>query len=126
MLMLLPFFALILLVVDTAYGLFIRATLQYAVEAGANYAASDTANGLLSGINQTVKAQSMNLLQPANVTVSFYATDGTVSTNLTGNLVQVSASYSFAPLAPLFRSAASIPLSATAAAVLTASPPPSL
>ncbi len=131
--MLLPFLALVFIIIDTCYGIFIQSTLQSAVQAGANYAASDTANGLLAGIESTVQAQSLNLVQSGNVTVNFYApTDmttalgGAAVLNAAGNVVQVSISYPFSPLAPLFRSGAAINLSATAATVLAATPPPSL
>jgi Flp pilus assembly protein TadG len=135
MMMMLPFLALVFLIIDTAFGLFVNSTLQYAVQAGANYAALDTANGLMAGIENTVQAQSLNLIPASNVTINFFAptnmttplpTSGGPAPNQAGNVVQLSVSYPFAPLAPLFRSGATITLTATAASVLTAYPPPSL
>jgi Flp pilus assembly protein TadG len=134
MLIMLPFLALVFLIIDTSYGIFLDATLNYAVQAGVNYATTDTADGLEAGIQSTVQAQSMNLVPAANVIVSFLTptpsgmttpTPGSVL-NQAGNVVQVAVTYPFAPLAPLFRSGATITLSATAASALTANPPPSL
>jgi Flp pilus assembly protein TadG len=132
-LIMLPFLALVFLIVDTSYGIFIKATLQYAVQAGASYAAVDTAGGLLTGIRSTVSSQSLNLIAPSAVNVNFYAASdtstpltGAATPNQPGNIVEIDVSYSFAPLAPLFRSGAAIPLTASAASVLTTSPPPSL
>jgi acyl-coenzyme A thioesterase PaaI-like protein len=131
MMMMLPFLALVFLIIDTAFGIFLNSTLQYAVQAGANYAALDTANGLMAGIETTVQAQ----IQPVNLTINFFAPASMTTPlplvggpvpNQAGNVVQINATYRFAPLAPLFRSGATITLTATAASVLTAYPPPSL
>jgi Flp pilus assembly protein TadG len=135
MVMMLPFFALVFIIIDTAFGIFLNSTLQYAVQAGANYAALDTAPGLMAGIQSTVQTQSLSLIQPANLTINFFAptnmttplpTSGGPAPNQAGNVVQLNATYQFAPLAPLFRSGAAITLTASAASVLTAYPPPSL
>jgi hypothetical protein len=129
MLMMLPLLALVFIVMDTAYGLFINATLQYAVQAGVTYAStdSDTAANVVASVTNLVASQSLNLAQ--NITVSFYTPAmapqqmGVVAIpNQTGNVVEVNATYPFTPLAPLFRSGATINLSATAASVLTAPP----
>ena len=74
MLMMLPFLALVFLVIDCAYGLFINATLQYAVQAGVTYAStdSDTAANVMTGVQNTVNTSSLNLVPAANVTVNFY------------------------------------------------------
>jgi Flp pilus assembly protein TadG len=121
MLMMLPFFALIFLIIDTSYGLFLKASLQYAVQQGASLAAADTNSSIQGLINTTVQAQLPNsTVNP----VVYYAPDGSVTgSNASGNLVQVSAYYQFSPLAPLFRSAATITLTASATSVLTANPP---
>ncbi len=134
MLMLLPFLALVFIIIDTSYGIFLQSELQSAVQAGANYAATDTTGGLVSGIQSAVETQSLNLVPAGNVTVNFYApTDMTAKLptgsgvpNLAGNVVEVDAQYLFTPLAPLFRSSAAITLTASASTVLAASPAPSL
>lgn len=130
MIMMLPFLALVLLIIDASYGLFINATLQYAVQAGVTYAStdSDTAANVAAAVTNTVVAQSLNLAQPANITVSFLApatmkpVQPGALLNQTGNVVEATVTYQFSPLAPLFRSGAAITLTATAASVLTAPP----
>jgi Flp pilus assembly protein TadG len=121
MLMLLPFFALVFLLIDASYGLFLRASLQYAVQQGASLAAADTNTSLTGLVDNTVTA----LLPSAAVNpVIFYGPDGSATaSNASGNLVQVSATYPFTPLAPLFRSGLTITLTASATSVLTANPP---
>jgi Flp pilus assembly protein TadG len=137
MLMLLPFLALFFLIIDTSWCLFIKATLQYAAQAGVTFAASDTTNGLVSLTQSTVSSQSLSLVQASGVTVQFFTPTSNMSSssamtstaagaNATGNIVQVVINYSFQPLAPLFRSGVSIPLTASAAAVITATPPPTM
>jgi len=131
MLMLLPFLALVFIIIDASYGIFLNSTLQYAVQAGVNYAALDTAHPLMAGIQSTVETSiqpttlTVNFFAPASMTVPLPQVGGPVP-NQAGNVVQVSATYVFAPLAPLFRSANTITLTATAASVLAANPPPSL
>ena len=130
MLMMLPFLALVFIIIDTSYGIFLQATLQNAVQAGVTYATTDTADGLVTGIQSAVLTQSMNLAPAA--TVNFYAPANLTTpvtgaaANQAGNVVQVQVTYQFKPLAPLFRSGAAITLTATAAGVLAANPPPSL
>ena len=137
MLMLLPFLALFFLIIDTSWCLFIKATLQYAAQQGAIFAAADTTNGLVSLTQSAVSSQSLNIVQASGVTVQFFTptsnmssssamTSSTAGANATGNIVEVVIDYNFQPLAPLFRSGASIPLTASAAAVITASPPPTM
>lgn len=128
MIMMLPFLALVFLIIDTSYALFINASLQYAAQAGVTAASidSDTAAGVQALVTSTVVANSFNL--NPSITVNFYTpTMGTprpgTPLNQTGNVVEATVNYNFAPLAPLFRSGA-IPLSATAASVLTAPPTP--
>ena len=42
MIMMLPFLALVFIIIDASYGLFINATLQYAVQAGVTVASTDS------------------------------------------------------------------------------------
>jgi Flp pilus assembly protein TadG len=127
MMMLLPFFALVFILIDASWGLFVKATLQYAVQAGVTYAStdSDTATNVAAAVQATVNKQSLGLIPATGVAVTFLTpamaapAAGTLL-NQTGNVVQATVNYQFAPLAPLFRSGATIPLSATAASVLTA------
>jgi Flp pilus assembly protein TadG len=118
MLMIVPLLALLFLLIDTSYGLFIKATLEYAVQAGANCAATNCSQSPGAAVQQ----QSLGLVQAADVIVSYCDSDGSCSgSNQPADaVVVVSTSYSFSPLAPLFRSGASIALSASATSVLTA------
>jgi Flp pilus assembly protein TadG len=136
MLVILPLMALVLLIVDTSWGLFVRATIQYAVQAGANYAAAGGTNGTLgqvAGIQEQVQQQASGLLNSTTINVNFYSpTTGnslgntTAGANQAGNMVQVNVTYPFQPLAPLFRSGLAINLSATASSILSATPAPAL
>ncbi len=127
MLTMLPFLALVFLIVDTAYGIFLQATLQNAVQSAASFAALDSNTSLSAGISNAVLTQ----LPSATVAVNYYAPATSLTTplvgvpvpNVAGNVVEVDATYQFAPLAPLFRSGATINLSATASTVLAAYPP---
>jgi Flp pilus assembly protein TadG len=129
MIMMLPFLALVFIIIDASYGLFINATLQYAVQAGVTVASTDsnTAAGVMSDVQNAVNTKSLNLIPASSVVVTFYTPDmnpagGNPVPNQTGNVVQASVTYPFSPLAPLFRSGAAITLTATAASVLTAPP----
>jgi Flp pilus assembly protein TadG len=106
-LMFLPLFALVFLTIDTAWGLFVKATLQHAVQAGARCAAVSCVTGPVS----TVQTQSLGLATTVNVTY-------TPSSDVNGvrfTAIQVTAPYTFSPLAPLFRSGApTIDMTATA------------
>jgi len=129
MIMMLPFLALVFIIIDASYGLFINATLQYAVQAGVTVASTDsnTAAGVVSDVQNAVNAQSLNLIPVSSVTVTFYTPDmnpagGNAVPNQTNNIVQANVTYQFSPLAPLFRSGLPITLTATATSVLTAPP----
>jgi len=129
MIMMLPFLALVFIIIDASYGLFINATLQYAVQAGVTVASTDskTAAGVVSDVQNAVNTQSLNLIPASEVTVNFFtpamvSVNNAAVPNQTGNVVQASVTYKFSPLAPLFRSGLPITLTATAAGVLTATP----
>jgi Flp pilus assembly protein TadG len=134
MLTMLPFLALAFLVMDAAWGLFIRSTLQQAVREGVRYAVTGQVSGALgqvASIEAVVQTQALGLLksQSATLTVHFLnpstlADLGTsAGANQGGNIVEVEVSgYQFQPLAPLFRSSASIAFNVTAADVLEGSP----
>jgi len=135
MLVMLPLIAVVLLIIDTSWGLFVRATLQYAVQAGASYAAAGGTgtNGQVAGIQAQVQQQASGLLNSTTINVDYYSpTTGSslgntaAGANQAGNMVQVNVVYPFQPLAPLFRSGATINLSATSSAILTATPAPAL
>ena len=135
MLMLLPLFALVFLIIDTSWGLFIKATLEYSVQTAVNNAAAGATgpSGQMAAIAQTVETQSLHLVKAADVVTNFYAPASMSSSlpvgagvNAAGNVVEVDVDYLFSPLAPLFRSSTGFHITASAAAVLEASPAPSL
>ena len=133
MLTMLPFFAMVFLVIDGAWGLFIKSTLQQAVREGVRYAVTGQVSGALgqvASIEAVVKKQALGLLnsQSATLTVHFLnpstlADLGTAAgANQGGNIVEVEVTgYQFKPLAPLFRSSASIAFNVTAADVIEGS-----
>jgi Flp pilus assembly protein TadG len=134
MLTILPFFALAFLVMDAAWGLFIKSTLQQAVREGVRYAVTGQVSGALgqvASIEAVVKTQALGLLngsQAASLSVHFLSPStladlGTAAgANQGGNIVEVQVSgYQFQPLAPLFRSSAAIAFNVTAADVIEGS-----
>jgi Flp pilus assembly protein TadG len=133
MLTILPFFALAFLVMDAAWGLFIKSTLQQAVREGVRYAVTGQVSGgsgQVASIEAVVKTQALGLLnsQAATLSVHFLnpstlADLGTsAGANQGGSIVEVEVSgYQFRPLAPLFRSTASIAFNVTAADVIEGS-----
>jgi len=142
--MILPFLALFFLLIDTCYAIFVKATIQYAVQAGVNDAITFNGSGLLADVQNTVATQSLNLVggtgSVGTLTISFYAPpsrnnagvsfvgsgNSVPGANQVGNIVQIDASYPFYPVAPLFRSHAVINFTASSASVLAVFPPPSL
>src|SRR5207244_2148059 len=95
---LLPFCALLLLVVDTGWGLFVKTTLQHAVCEGVRYGITGqtaSGNGQIASIKTVVKNHAMGLLngaQASTIAVRFYDPSTMVSTasNAGGNLLEVS------------------------------------
>ncbi len=131
--MILPFLALFFLLIDTCYAILVKATIQYAVQQGVNDAITFAGSGLISEVQNTVATQSLNLIPASGVTVNFYSPSSptkalplAAGANQVGNIVEVDVTYTFAPLAPLFRSGATIPFSAASASVLAVNPPPAL
>ena len=129
--MILPFFALAFMTMDAAWALFIKATLQHAVTEGVRYAVTgqvSPGNGQVASIKAVVVKQAMGLLsgsQAGTLSVTFLnpTTLATTSSNLGGNLVQVSVSnYSIAPLAPLLRSSTATLVNVTSADRMEGSP----
>ncbi len=138
MVMLLPLMALVFLVIDTSYAIFVQATLQFAAQAAANVVSQGATNGVsqLALVNSTLQQQSLGLSQSSNATVavsfSTAASPGTAlssgvaNRNAYGNIVSVSLTYQFSPLAPLFRSANPIPIVANASAFIQSTAAPAL
>ena len=133
MLTMLPFFALAFLIMDAAWGLFIKSTLQQAVREGVRYAVTGQVSGALdqvASIKAVVQKQALGLLNSQSATLSVHFLNPTTladlgtatGANQGGNIVEVEVSgYQFSPLAPLFRSSASIAFNVTAADVIEGS-----
>ena len=114
-----PFCAMVFLLMDVAWAIFVKATLQSAVREGARYAMTGSTSGgsgQLASVKAVVQNYSMGLLNGSRantITVQFY-TPGTLtltSSNQGGNLVIVSVvNYPFVPLAPFMHSKAALNL----------------
>ncbi len=132
---LLPLMALLLLVVDVAWAIFARATLQNAVREGVRYAVTGqilTGQTCLGASVQQVVSQNSFGFIPASkassyVTVTYYSPS--TMTQITGsggpaggNVVWVAASgVSIRSFGPLWRSLVPVPLSAVASDVMESS-----
>ncbi len=136
-LVIIPLLAFLLLIMDGAWIIFAKASLQEAVREGVRYAI--TGQGGDSSIQQTVAQYSFGFIPQSSagcyVSVQYFAESaiGTplsgVDSNAGGNVVQINVSgITISPLGPLLRSATPITLSAVASDVMESSPngvPPS-
>jgi Flp pilus assembly protein TadG len=130
-LMLIPFFAMAFMTIDTAWAIFVKATLQHAVREGVRYGVTGQVSGSLgqiASIEAVVQSNSLGLLtgaQSGALSVQFLdpGTLTTTSSNQGGNLVQVSVTnYQITPLAPLLRAATAVPLTVTSVDMIEGSP----
>lgn len=131
----LPFTAMLFLVLDTGWGLWVKATLQHAVVEGMRYGVTGQAipgQGQVASIQNIVVNQAMGLLNgfPAvSITVRFYtpSTLAATSSNASGNVLEVSiVGYPFSPFSSLLKSGAAVPLTLSAAGIIepqTGAPP---
>lgn len=102
-----PFLALVFLVFDTAWGVFVKATLQNAAQSGARYAVTGTQFASVASIQAYVAAQSAGLVQASTVQVSYPTSGG-------ATVVLVTIPYTYSPLATILPSLVPINLTATA------------
>jgi Flp pilus assembly protein TadG len=124
------FCAMLFLVIDAGWTLFVKSTLQHAVAEGVRYGVTGRTaggQGQVASIKAVVLSQAMGLLdsQQRTLAVRFYDPDtlGQTAQNLSGNLVEVAVeSYQLAPLAPLLRSSTPIPLTVRATDIIEPSP----
>lgn len=130
-LMLIPFFAMAFMTIDTAWAIFVKATLQHAVREGVRYGVTgqvSNGNGHIESIKKVVQSNSLGLLkgsQSSTLSVQFLdpGTLTTTSNNQGGNLVQVSVTnYQITPLAPLLRAATAVPVTVTSVDMIEGSP----
>jgi Flp pilus assembly protein TadG len=125
------FCALIFLVVDTGWGLFVKATLQHAVSEGVRYGITGQTSGQRgqsASIRAVVQANAMGLLdgaQSSTIYVRFFRPGNLAETtsNAGGNVLEVSVeNYQFTPLAPLLRASAPVSITARATDIIQPSP----
>jgi Flp pilus assembly protein TadG len=124
------FCALIFLIVDTGWGVFVKATLQHAVAEGVRYGITGQTSGGLgqsASIQAVVQLHAMGLLnsQANTITVKYYdpATLLQTASNAAGNIVEVSVEgYQFTPMAALLRSSDPISITTRATDIIEASP----
>jgi Flp pilus assembly protein TadG len=132
-LVMIPMFSILFLVVDLAWMLFARATLQYAVREGVRYAVTGqtmTGMGQDNSIKTVVQEYSLGLLAGSHgaslIVISYFDPNNNLastSSNAGGNVVQVSVSgLAVLPMAPLFRSGSALSLSAVSSDVVESSP----
>lgn len=130
---LLVFLAMMFLLTDEAWGIFVKVTLQHAVRMGVRTAVSGITNdsGMTANpsaaIKQVVQTQSMGLLSSSDVnsyvTITYFTTTTNPPQQVTGananaanNLVVVSLNnWPLQPLAPLLRSSAPVLINVSSA-----------
>ncbi|MGC4048751.1 MAG: pilus assembly protein [Paludibaculum sp.] len=115
-LVLVPFFAIILGIIDYGRAFYTRTAIQYAVQAGTRYAVTfQTMTGMCqdASIKEVVRRNSVGTLSATDIAnktfVRYYKPDTLAETasNLPGNIVEVSVeNYEFRWIAPLWRTAA--------------------
>lgn len=108
-----PFFAIILGIIDLSQAFFVRTTLQHAVRVGVRYAVTyQTKPGMChdASIKEVIRSNAMGFLKTADVTnkvfIRYYKPDTLVltSNNWPGNLIEVSIeNYQWAWISPLWR-----------------------
>ncbi len=135
-----PMLAFLFIIIDIAWAVFTRATLQYAVREGVRYAVtyqtmSEGGKPLdqETSIKKVVQDSAMGLLYGpeglSKITIRCKVPGGATSdctdgTNSTGNLMQVSVeNYSVVPLAPLMRDATPLQVTAQTWARMEGNPP---
>lgn len=119
-----PFFALMLAIVDFGMAIFLKNTFQHAAREGVRYAVTYQTTGGMGhdySIRQVVKTNAMGFLNTAAgdsmIHIRYYNPNTLLETggNNPGNIVEVSIEgYSFGVMAPLLRAANPIPLNVRA------------
>jgi Flp pilus assembly protein TadG len=131
-LVILPLLAIVFLIMDSAWMIFAKASLQFAVREGVRYAVtSQTMSGMGqdASIKTVVQKNAMGFLSGSagtnEIAITYYnpTTLAATSSNAGGNIVQVAVSgVSINPLAPLWRSHSPIVMSALSADIMESSP----
>jgi Flp pilus assembly protein TadG len=122
---LIPFFAILFLLMDLCLVVFLKSTFQHAVREGVRYAVTrSNFDGMTSeeSVRAVVRYFALNTIRAADATskiqIRYFKRDTLVEVyqNDPGNIVEVSVeNYSWVPLAPLFRSGAPVRISARSA-----------
>lgn len=120
-LVMVPFFAFMLLIMDISWAVFSKAALQHSVREGVRYAVTGrtlTGLGQDASIKSIVQQNAMGMLNGSSglslITIQYYTPDTLTPTasNAGGNVVTVSVTgYSLSPLGPLMRSSTPLSLS---------------
>jgi Flp pilus assembly protein TadG len=127
----LPLFAMVFLVIDISWGIWVKATLQHAVREAVRYAVTgqtQTGSGQTASIKAVAQTQAMGLLSGSQATtlhVRFYDSTSLAETssNIGGNVVEVAVeNFSMSPLAALLRSNDPYWLTVRAADIIEPSP----
>jgi Flp pilus assembly protein TadG len=136
----LPFFAILFLLIDLSLAVFVRCTLQHAVQEGLRYgitSQTDGAPGLDTAVRRVVQRAALGFLSGddglTKIQIRFYnkntlelidETGGYVDdADQSGNILEVAVEdFAWAPLAPLLRSG--VPLRMTARSLGQMEPPP--
>lgn len=136
---LIPLLAVLFGVIDIAFAVFVKNTMQYAVRQGVRYAVTSqtlTGKGQDDSIKTVVKTYSMGLLDglapnhegTKAISVVYYDPVGLqavsgAGSNVGGNIVVVSASnLSWAWMVPLLRNSAAMRFSVSSADIMEATP----
>jgi Flp pilus assembly protein TadG len=132
-----PMLGFAFLIIDLAWAVFTRSTLQYAVREGVRYAVTSqtmTGMGQKDSIKTVVQQSALGLLAHQQgfdkIQIRFYTPDtftdisNNVGANSGGNLVEVAVEgFSWLPLLPLLRSHKAMSMSARSMDCMEASPP---
>lgn len=115
-LMILPFFAMLLALIDFSYAFFMRTTLQNAVRTGIRYAVTwQTMSGKCykASVKESVRLASLGFIKTTNVDtyvkVRYFdpISLGEVASNAPGNIVEVTVeNYQWNWMGPIWRTAA--------------------
>lgn len=128
--MLVPFLALVFLVLDAGWAVFVKVTLQTAVREGTRYAITGQASASIQAVVQQYALGLLNGTQANTLVINCWnpanaEPDPPDSTQcgVGGNIVEVSVQgYQISPLGPLLRSSDPVPVTVSAADIIEGSP----
>lgn len=137
-LVLIPFFTLILLLINLAWAIFTQATIQEAVREGVRVGVTATAGTGCSTVTCTVQSTVMTysfglIPNTSDITVTYYSPNGGTLTPVTGseadvggNIIQVSVTgLTIHAMSPLWLTQKSLVVGATASDIIESNPSPS-